>query len=227
MARGENAQNEKNTTLGAVRHGDGWGALLCQGGRISRIRGAGAGWEDPRFAEVRTADVELLHARLASSGTIAESNSHPFAASIRGEAWFFCHNGTLADEPSEGTEATDSERFFRRMVPRIERGENPMAAFEAAASGLKEITALNVFLLGPDGIWAFCVWADAALRTYYTLSWAETPYGVLVSSEPLLDVASRWIPMENGTALRALSRAQGDVRVVRLCLPDALSRAAA
>ncbi len=224
MARGENSVNEKNTALGLVRHGHGWGAVLGADGEAARVRSARPCWDDTAFSEIRSAPVKLLHARLASVAGVSVANTHPFSAEIRGETWHFCHNGTLRDEPDDGTEATDSERFFRRMLPLIERG-NPVLAFESAAGLLRDVTALNSFLLGPDGSWVFCVWTDPHCRAYYTLAWAETPYGVVVSSEPLGDVAARWTPMENGTALWVPARS-ADVRLVSLRLPGELTPAA-
>jgi predicted glutamine amidotransferase len=224
MARGENSVNEKNTALGLVRHGHGWGAVLESGGEKARVRSARPCWDDAAFLQVRSASVHLLHARLASVAGVGTANTHPFSAEVRGETWYFCHNGTLRDEPDDGTGTTDSERFFRRMLPLIERGE-PVLAFESAAGILRDVTALNSLLLGPDGLWAFCVWADPRSRAYYTLSWAETPYGALVSSESLRDVAAQWTPMENGTVLWIPARPTG-VRLVRLRLPGALTPAA-
>ncbi len=229
MARGLNALNERNTSLGRVPHGDGWGAVVAaEGEEPRRVRGAGSCWNDPAYAQIRSAQVKLLHARLASRGTIGESNSHPFSAVIRGGTWYFCHNGTLRDEPEDGTTATDSERFFRRMSSLLER-QDAVAAFESAASGLKRITALNSLLLGPDDLWAFCVWTDPRYRTYYTLVWAETPHGIVVASEPLDEVAERWTPMENGSALWAPARSTARapaVRIVHLRLPAELTHAA-
>jgi len=231
MACGENALNEKNAALGLVRHKDGWGAVLAQGGKPFCVRRATACWEDAEYEQVHFAETRLLHARLASSGSVAESNVHPFKAVIRGAPWFFCHNGTLHDEPGDGTSATDSERFLRRMTPLLERGDDPISAFESVAGRLTKITALNAFLLGPDKLWAFCVWADCRSRAYYTLSWAATPYGVIVSSEPLRDVAADWTPMENQTAIvlpsRALATRESRPRPVRLRLPASLTPAGA
>ena len=225
MARGRNALNERNTSLGRVTHGDGWGAVVAEDGVSRRVRGAGPCWDDPAYEQVRSAQVKLLHARLASRGTIGVSNSHPFSAVIRGGTWYFCHNGTLRDEPEDGTTATDSERFFRRLTVRLER-EDPVEAFATAAGDLSGVTALNALLLGPGGLWAFCVWTDPRFEAYYTLAWAETPCGVLVASEPLQDVASRWTAMENGSALWASARS-ADVRLSRLRLPGEFTPAAA
>jgi predicted glutamine amidotransferase len=225
MARGENAVNEKNTSFGLVKHGDGWGAVLATGSATTRVRSARPSWDDPEFLRIRSASVKLLHARLASSGGTGEARAHPFEAEIGGAAWHFCHNGTLYDEPKDGTEAADSERFFRRLSALLER-EDPVSAFESAVSTLSDITALNALLLGPGGLWAFCVWTDPRYREYYTLAWAETPYGVVVSSEPLLDVAPKWMPVENGTALWIPART-ADAHRARLRLPSDLMPAAA
>lgn len=230
MARGENAVNEKNVSLGLVKHGDGWGAVLATGiATTARVRSARPSWDDPEFLKIRSASVKLLHARLASSGGAGEARAHPFEAEIGGASWHFCHNGTLHDEPEDGTRAADSERFFRRLSALLER-EDPVSAFESAASTLSDITALNALLLGPGGLWAFCVWTDPRYREYYTMVWAETSYGVLVSSEPIADIAPRWTRFENGSALWAPPSGAGtasNVRLSRLRLPARLTCAAA
>ena len=225
MARGENSLNEKNTTHGLVSHGHGWGAVLEADGDTTRVRSAKPCWDDPACAQIRSAHVKLLHARLASSGGRGEAHAHPFSTQIRGETWYFCHNGTIRDEPDDGTDATDSERFFRRMASHL-ACEDPISAFETAAASLRDVSALNSLLLGPGGLWAFCVWTDPGLREYYTLEWAETAHGVVVASETLADVAPRWVPMENGSALWA-SAQSSDVRSFRLRLPREITPAAA
>lgn len=226
MARGENATNEKNTSLGRVRHPHGWGAVLATDRGPARIRSARPCWEDDAFSAVRSSSIRLLHARLASSGGLDAARAHPFEAEVAGATWWFCHNGTLFDEPEDGTGASDSERFFRRMAPLLAR-EEPVRAFERAASSLSRITALNALLLGPDGLWAFCVWADPRCREYYTLVWADTAYGVLVASEPLPDVAPRFARCENGQALFVPATIGAEVRTAPLRLPPELTRAGA
>jgi predicted glutamine amidotransferase len=221
MARGENTLNERNTSLGLVRHGDGWGAVLVENGKQSRFRSAKACWNDPDYAQISSTHVRLLHARLASQGGHGETHAHPFLEQIRGEPWYFCHNGTIRDEPGDGTGATDSERFFHRLAVLLDLGLDPIHAFESAASIVRDVTALNAFLLGPSGLWAFCVWSDPGYRAYYTLSWTRTREGFLVASEPLDGVSDCWGPMENGTALWASERSPIP-RTSRLRLPDAL-----
>lgn len=223
MARGENALHEKNKVLGALAHGDGWGAVLDDGQTVRRVRGARPCWDDPAFAEVRASRVRLLHARLASVAGLGVDNAHPFSLEVGGATWHFCHNGTLRDEPDDGVGRTDSERFFRRLAVRLAT-RDPVEAFEDTASALRDVTALNVFLLGPGGLWAFCAWGDATARAYYTLWWAQTARGAIVASEPLAELAGPWTPMENGTALLVTGSAP---RVVRLRLPFAPTLGAA
>jgi predicted glutamine amidotransferase len=226
MARGENATNEKNVSLGLVRHPDGWGAVVAAERGVTRLRSARPCWEDDAFSGVRSSSVRLLHARLASSGGLDAARAHPFEAEVAGATWWFCHNGTLFDEPEDGTDASDSERFFRRMAPLLVR-EDPVRAFEQTASCLSRITALNALLLGPDGLWAFCVWSDPRCREYYTLVWADTAYGVLVASEPLPDVAPRFTRCANGHALFVPATIGAEARAVSLRLPPELTRAVA
>ena len=214
MARGENALNERNTSLGLVKHGDGWGAVLETGGRTIRVRSPRPCWDDPAFAQVQSTSVKLLHARLASSAGRGEVHAHPFSTEIDGETWTFCHNGTIRDLPDDGSGATDSERFFRRLAPML-ASTDPVTAFETVAAPLRDVTSLNSLLLGPTGLWAFCVWTDPTYRAYYTLVWAETSGGVVVASEPLADLDVRWVPMENRSVLSIPAHGMGAAPVVQ------------
>jgi predicted glutamine amidotransferase len=200
MAQGENAVNEQNTSLGHWRHGHGWGGVLESDGRMSRVRSLRPCWEDGEFSQVLSASVLLLHARRASVSGVCEANSHPFLLDVGGEPWYFCHNGTITDLPDDGSGGTDSERFFRHMSPLLARVD-PITAFQSVAESLRDYTSLNSLLLGPTGLWAFCAWADPRYSTYYTLVWAETPYGIVVASEPLAELGTHWTPMENRSAL--------------------------
>jgi predicted glutamine amidotransferase len=217
MAQGKNAVNEQNTSLGLVSHGDGWGAVLEFDGRIARVRSPRPCWDDGAFSQSRAASVLLLHARRASVSGVSEANSHPFQLDVDGEPWYFCHNGTIRDLPDDEGGATDSERFFRRLSPLLSRVD-PVTAFQSVAEPLRDYTSLNSFLLGPTGLWAFCAWMNPQVRTYYTLVWAETPYGIVVASEPLPEVGAGWVPMENGSALRVDART-GDVVTMPMGLP--------
>jgi predicted glutamine amidotransferase len=136
---------------------------------------------------------------------------------VDGEPWYFCHNGTIRDLPDDGSGGTDSERFFRCLSPLLS-GVDPVAAFQSVAEPLPDFTSLNSLLLGPTGLWAFCAWADPRYSTYYTLVWAETPYGIVVASEPLGEFGARWTPMENGSALWVDART-GRAVVTSLDLP--------
>jgi predicted glutamine amidotransferase len=218
MARGQNAVNEQNTSLGHWRHGDGWGAVLELDGHIARVRSPRPCWDDGAFSKVRATSVLLLHARRASVSGVSEVNSHPFQLDIDGEPWYFCHNGTITDLPDDGSGGTDSERFFRRLAPLLSRVD-PVTAFQSVAEPLRNYTSLNSLLLGPTGLWAFCAWADPRYSTYYTLVLAETPYGTVVASEPLAEVGTtHWTPMENRSALWVDART-GRAVVASLDLP--------
>jgi len=217
MARGENAVNERNPSLGRWRHGHGWGGVLESDGRITRVRSLRPCWNDDGFSKVRATSVLLLHARRASVSGVCEANSHPFLLDVDGEPWYFCHNGTIRDLPDDGSGGTDSERFFRCLSPLLS-GVDPVAAFQSVAEPLPDFTSLNSLLLGPTGLWAFCAWADPRYSTYYTLVWAETPYGIVVASEPLAEFGARWTPMENGSALWVDART-GRAVVTPLDLP--------
>jgi glutamine amidotransferase len=118
-----------------ICHGSGWGFGWYAARQPQRFRSARPAQEDPRYrtlAEELTGSTILAHVRLASAGSVAERNSHPF---VHGR-WMFAHNGTLfgfADDPErlkrlipehlrravEGD--TDSEHAFFLVLARLEQ----------------------------------------------------------------------------------------------------------
>ena len=94
MAQGRNTLSERNTKLGEITHGDGWGSVCEHGGKLSVRRSTRASWDDPEIETLRKQNVFLLHARRASKGSVILDNVHPFEQEIDGARWFFCHSGT-------------------------------------------------------------------------------------------------------------------------------------
>jgi glutamine amidotransferase len=113
------------------QHQDGWGI----GGYLGRWTvhfgrsEKGAMNETEHFAQaarkglLSQSKILVAHMRKASTGILKMENSHPF---IHNE-WMFCHNGTIYDADRllvprytyEGT--TDSERFFKFLISRLDR----------------------------------------------------------------------------------------------------------
>ena len=64
----------------------------------------------------------VYHARIATHGSVGESNCHPFMSDNK--QWAFAHNGVLSIQ-NEG-DMTDSETFFKRLaVPLLKAGYKP------------------------------------------------------------------------------------------------------
>jgi glutamine amidotransferase len=118
-----------------VCHDSGWGVGHYSQEhpfRTRSIRSAGTDAAYRQLGATIAAPTVLAHVRLASTGSIAEKNSHPFLHS----RWMFAHNGTLfgfaaRSEPLirlipaplraciEGE--TDSEHAFYYLLGRLER----------------------------------------------------------------------------------------------------------
>ncbi len=220
MTRGFNALNECNTTRGHWTHGDGWGAVIEAEDGLAVVRSAQPCWNDPAFRELADQRVFMLHARRASKGRISEENAHPFAASCEHDTWTFCHNGTVRDslQGSDDTEdgRTDSEMLFRRLVPFL-CGGAVLSGVREVYGNLQEFTSVNSFLLCSSEFWVV-----SGFRThtnYFTLHWADTPAGPIVSSEPLAELNDRWARIEHGSVLR-YCRLTGELQTYRNVLSN-------
>ncbi|RAY15616.1 class II glutamine amidotransferase [Actinomadura craniellae] len=126
-----------------------------------------AAYADRCFAqEARQVESEmfLAHIRFASTGGLAERNTHPFLQDGR----LFAHNGVIEDLPALDAELgparsrvqgeTDSERFFTLVSRETEaRGGDVAAGIEHAARWVARnlpLYALNLIITTPDELWA-------------------------------------------------------------------------
>lgn len=127
-----------------------------------------AAYEDRDFAqEARTVESAtfVAHVRYASTGELADRNTHPFLADGR----MFAHNGVIEglDRLEERIGAagmarvggdTDSERFFALVTKETaERGGDVAAGLAAAARWIAAtlpVFALNAVLTTADELWA-------------------------------------------------------------------------
>jgi predicted glutamine amidotransferase len=209
MASGRNSLNELNLEYGAWMHGDGWGVVYDAGRGLETYRSAVACWRDPNLPRFERARVFLLHARHASSGKVGPANVQPLAAEVEGNEVFFAHNGTVRDPlPGRRSGASDSVWLFDRFLQQASELDS-LTRLRAVYRGIRDCTALNSLLLEPAALTAICLWNQAPV--YYSLTTAETPFGLLVASEPLYDLAPDWMTLANGTALR-VDRATGTAR---------------
>jgi glutamine amidotransferase len=122
-------------------HESGWGIGYYLGDGPHRVRSARSALQDPRYRDLAgtvAACTVLAHIRLASMGSIAECNSHPFVYG----AWMFAHNGTLFGFDTGGDRlrrlipdhlraciqgVTDSEHVFYFLLARLEEALGPLA----------------------------------------------------------------------------------------------------
>ncbi|MFI9271354.1 class II glutamine amidotransferase [Kitasatospora sp. NPDC052896] len=126
-----------------------------------------AAWEDRAFAE-EGREVEsvtfVAHVRYASTGGLAERNTHPFLQHGR----LFAHNGVVAGLPELEAQLgesralvqgdTDSERVFALITRSIEHHGGEVGAGLAAAArwiaAHLPLYALNLVLITPEEMWA-------------------------------------------------------------------------
>jgi predicted glutamine amidotransferase len=127
-----------------------------------------AAYEDHGFAEeARTVESAtfVAHVRYASTGELADRNTHPFLSQGR----LFAHNGVIegldrlerrigAVGMAQVGGDTDSERFFALATRETEsRGGDVAAGLEAAARWIAAnlpVYALNVVMTTADELWA-------------------------------------------------------------------------
>ena len=196
MARGENALHEYNTTFGEFQHPDGWGTVYKKGDSCQSYRSARSCWEDSELARLKERKIIILHARRASRGAVSLANVHPFSLERNGKSWYFCHNGTIDDQAIAGYAGeTDSERYFRFLLHHLDMSD-PLASIKAAVNTLHDYTSLNAFLTDGDHFYVINHYTRAPL--YYTLYLHQGSDGPIISSEPLLNVATDWEPLANG-----------------------------
>lgn len=142
LAAAHSLQRQSSCDLRGRCHDSGWGIGYYVEGQPRRVRSTVPAGQDPRFRETAgslTAATVLAHVRLASSGSVAERNTHPF---IHGR-WTFAHNGTLAGfganperlrslipvhllQAIEG--ATDSEHAFLFLLGQLEKQTGSLSA---------------------------------------------------------------------------------------------------
>ena len=204
-------------------HGDGWGMAWYDGqqGHVEKspLRAA----DEPAYRKLarrRLGDLGLLHLRRATPGLhVGTSNSHPFR---RGDV-MMAHNGAihpqhrLADllPPSWArhlTGTTDSERYFLRLMSRLEaNGGDMIAALDDTAAHIDRTfsaSSLNAVVLTPDALYAVCWYEPGRIppgalgqqgysgppERYFDLAYSETDGAVVVASSGWPQDGWAWLP---------------------------------
>ena len=148
---------QSRSDLRGKSHPDGWGIGFYPGTMPQLEHSAAAAYQDVQFS--RTAErvysrTVVAHIRMATMGSVALENTHPFSYG----PWIFAHNGTLTafatlqdrlvSETGPRLQAfrkgsTDSEQIFFWLLSRLERNgiapETPCSGSDLAM--LKSVVA--------------------------------------------------------------------------------------
>lgn len=130
-------------------HDDGWGIAYFEDGKPIVKKEAIPAYESCKYSDLAvsaTSKIFIAHVRWASSGSVAQRNSHPFTYADR---WVFAHNGTLdrqmlfsllepeflEDLQSEGI---DSELYFRLIMQNHARTGDMVEAIKMTVETIYE-----------------------------------------------------------------------------------------
>ena len=173
-------------------HRDGWGMVAWQSGKPVYLgREPNDAATDPLFEEAcergessQLSSPLLAHLRKASVGLKVVDNTHPFTQ----DEWAFAHNGTIRRLNLKYT--TDSQWFFNSLIFDYKRnGRDIIGSIVKNVKLVREIylyTSLT-FLLS-NGI-EFYAYRDCTANVdFYTLYYAMTADGMLISQEKFIDV---------------------------------------
>lgn len=204
MAKGENEKHERNRN-GVYNHPDGWGIAYLDGGRFSKYKKEVPVWEDKEFEKFRTikTSVTILHARRSSAAKRAYENTQPFYRKFPGNEYIFCHNGTIREQLTFGTEfyplgETDSERLFYYLLSSAR--ENNEGSLHERLLALKDYTAANMILSNTSTAYAAVQYSEKP--AYYSMKLYFADNYLIVSSEVLPGFSdAKWRPLKNGSLI--------------------------
>jgi predicted glutamine amidotransferase len=163
---------QSRSDLRGKSHPDGWGIGFYPGTMPEVEHRAAAAYQDVQFG--RTAErvysrTVVAHIRMATIGSVALENTHPFSYG----PWIFAHNGTLTafatledrlvSETGPRLQtfrrgSTDSEQIFFWLLSRLERAG---IAPETPCSGSDLATLKSVVAVGIDQLARWCAEASA------------------------------------------------------------------
>ena len=216
-------------------NGDGFGiAWYGAGSEPGLYRDVLPAWSDGNLTSLcRMVRSRLFigHIRASTMGETSRANCHPFTYG----RWSFCHNGQVPHFPRvrraleaalpdalyahrRGT--TDSEMVFLTLLAQgLE--DDPAGAFARTLERLGEVGAdgpirLTCVLSDGASLFAFRQASDGRCPTLYVArDWSGG--GVVLASEPLCGMSSRWSQVTPGELVRIDLSGQSRVRIV----PDA------
>jgi predicted glutamine amidotransferase len=202
MSLSRNELQERSTA--GTLHDSGWGLAYRAGGDTVIHRSTLPFYNDParlRYSGITT-DFLMLHARKASSGSVAMKNTHPFER----EGCIFMHNGSLKHherlELRPGFKPhgqTDSERLFLHLLSTVDWSRD-LESMAECLGRIKDYAALNFVLSTPGAVYACCM--HATTPRYYTMKLLKDDKNCIVSSERIPGVMGDWRELQNRTLLR-------------------------
>lgn len=166
----------------SVRHPNGWGLATFCGGTASiekePVQASNSAYLRERLSDTIQASTLLAHIRLATVGSIAYSNCHPFVQQDScSRCWVLIHNGTIFHgsglAPYQGLQQgkTDSERILLYLVDQVNQRQaatgHPLDAAERfqlldlLLSDLSLGNKLNLMLYDGERLYVHCNYANS------------------------------------------------------------------
>lgn len=195
-------------------HKDGWGLAIFHGGAASvekePVMAMKSAYLKERLRHRITARTMMAHIRLASVGSLAYENCHPFVQQDnRGRRWTLEHNGTVFHGEAidrffyeqEGT--TDSERILLYIIENVNAEQNSFGRALTSAErfelvdklvcGLAEGNKLNLIIYDGELMYVHANLADSLYRCQ------KAPDVAIFSTQPL--ERTGWQPVPFTTLL--------------------------
>ena len=190
-------------------HKDGWGLTSVVDGAPSHLGreskaadAADSGWSTALAAldASKPTGTVIAHIRSASVGDIRLENTQPYIHA----PWAFAHNGTIRNFdsptawPMEGD--SDSERYFKIVVPHLEMGQPPVVAIAKAMREVRGRDHTSLTCVFSDGPRMFAI-HDSKKPEEHGLQFASHEGAIVVAQEPLFQ--AHWRAVENQHVLIA------------------------
>ena len=192
MARDQNEYHERNRGVkGGILHKDGWGVSYLVNDKWKLEKSIKPCYEDQKFLalkpELKKAQAIMIHARHASSGSIALENTHPFRGIVGGTEYFFCHNGSIEKKDWDKFEYFlepkgngDSERLFSHLL----NGKISKDGISNSFSIFNNYSALNFILVQKNRVFT-ATWFKKQMPLYYQMKIIRLSAVTIISSEIL------------------------------------------
>ena len=180
-------------------HPDGWGIVSWLNDKPTYLgREPTDAVKDPKFDaacdridQLKIEAPIIAHLRKASRGTKTKENTHPFVKGV----WAFAHNGVI--RRAKLRSRTDSEWFFEALFEEIDRtGGDLRKALSMLVKSVHEVynySSLTFVLSNGHELFAYRDYSN--FEDYYTMYFAKTASGLVVSQERFFDAS--WHELAN------------------------------